>query len=311
MKIGLKNKRKTKMWLINVLVLIFLVESSWADCYPWKPDTQVIGKVAFEIITPDDSLKDVAKRHQIGFEALKSANPGLERLPMASNYVLLIPKQFVLPRLKPGINVNLAERRLYLIDEEHDKVCTYPVSIGRVGWETPQGDFSVVEKLYKPPWILPKSIRQFEAKRGVTLPQVVPPGKENPLGEYALRLSSPTYLIHVNFVPDKVGLRSTSGCISLFSDHMEELYHMVSKGTPVHIFHQPVKVGKLNGQSYLESHQPMSESVEDYENEGQDRANLLIKEFASISPSMKSNLNGVKPYLLSTVGIPQVIKEFF
>ena len=79
-------------------------------------------------------------------------------------------------------------------------------------------------------------------------------------------MSSPTYLIHVNFVDHKVGLRSTSGCVSLFADDMKELYSLISLDTPVYIINQPVKVALDQGSLYVESHKPMSEDITDFEN---------------------------------------------
>lgn len=293
------------------LVLIVLIASLFSDRYAWKPGQQLVGEIGVYAMTPDDSLRDIAKANRVGYDALIAANPGNARLPTASSYVLIIPKYHILPDIKPGININLAERRLYYLDENAQMLYTYPVSIGRVGWTTPQGEFSIMEKMYRPYWHIPESIRSAEAKRGVVLPKRIPPGKENPLGEYAVRLSSPTYLIHVNFVDHKVGLRSTSGCVSLFADDMKELYSLISLDTPVYIINQPVKVALDQGSLYVESHKPMSEDITDFENEDQATQLILnqaLKDQLPIDSKWDAN-EWLLDFVYATVGIPKKFEE--
>ncbi|MBF13396.1 MAG: peptidase M23 [Legionellales bacterium] len=296
------------MWINRFLLCFILFTTSIiADRYPWQPGMTTVGRIDYYMMTPDDSLREVAFRYRVGYDALMAANPYISKLPTASSYVLIIPTVHILPHLEPGININLAERRLYYLDDEQAILYSYPVSIGRVGWQTPEGEFFVQEKMFRPYWNIPESIRVAEAKRGISLPKRIPPGNENPLGEYALRLSSPTYLIHVNFVERKVGLRSTSGCISLFADDMKELYHLVTENTPVHIFNQPVKVVEDSEYVYIESHRPLSEYITDYQQEDKAIEAILTQAFQQQLPvdSDWANRPEMIDYILKTVGIPQ------
>jgi len=92
---------------------------------------------------------------------------------------------------------------------------TYAVSIGRSEWSTPLGTLRVIQRSKRPTWTPPASVRQAHAARGEILPAVVPPGPDNPLGDFALRLSSPSYLIHGTNWPEGIGMRATHGCIRL------------------------------------------------------------------------------------------------
>jgi len=112
-----------------------------------------------------------------------------------------------------------------------------PIGIGDQGKETPVGTFTIIEKIIKPAWYVPESIRKEEPD----LPAVVPPGPDNPMGSHALRLSNPTLLIHGTNRPWGIGMRSSHGCIRLYQEDISVLFGMVKRGTPVTIVDQPVK----------------------------------------------------------------------
>ena len=67
----------------------------------------------------------------------------------------------------------------------------------------------------------------------------MPPGPDNPLGEYALTLSLPSYLIHGTNKPFAVGRRVSSGCIRMYTKDVEQLYDAVRVGTKVVIVDEP------------------------------------------------------------------------
>jgi L,D-transpeptidase ErfK/SrfK len=89
----------------------------------------------------------------------------------------------------------------------------------------------------------------------------VPPGPDNPLGDFAMRLSLPSYLIHGTNKPWGVGLRVSHGCVRLYPEDIARLFPKVPVGTPVRIINEPYLVGWHNGQLYLEAHQPLAEDT--------------------------------------------------
>ena len=88
------------------------------------------------------------------------------------------------------------------------------------------------------------------------------PGPDNPLGEHALYLAWPTYLIHGTNEPRGVGRHSSRGCIRLYPDDMAELYARVQPGTPVRVVNQPVKLGWIGGELYLEVNPDAAQSLQ-------------------------------------------------
>ena len=90
----------------------------------------------------------------------------------------------------------------------------------------------------------------------------IPPGPDNPLGDYAMRLAIPggAYLIHGTNKPVGVGMQVTHGCIRMYPEDIESLFRMVNVGTKVRIINEAVKTGWDNGVLYLEVHPPLENS---------------------------------------------------
>ena len=126
-------------------------------------------------------------------------------------------------------------------------------------WKTPLGATQIVAKQKNPAWYPPRSLRQEAAAKGETLPDVVKPGPDNPLGRYAIRLGIRGYLIHGTNKPYGVGMRVTHGCVRMYPEDIKLLFDGIPLGTPVQIINQPVKVGWLDGTLYLEVHPPLAE----------------------------------------------------
>lgn len=208
------------------------------------------------------TMLEAARAYGLGYTELAAAN--LARDPWASVAVddLTIPDSQLLPAVpRHGIVVNLADQRLYYFSPDNVLRFTAPVGIGGMDGETPTGATHVVNKRVNPTWIPTPSIRQ----RRPELPAVVPPGPDNPLGELALDLGWTSYVIHDTNRPLSIGRRLTSGCIRLYPEHIRMLFSLVEKGTSVTVVDQPVKVGWLDGELYLQVHptQSQAEQIED------------------------------------------------
>lgn len=226
----------------------------------------VIGAASTVTLSQTESLRDIAVRHRIGLDALVAANPKLTvstQTALLPGTRLTLPTRHVLPDIEPrGIVVNLAELRLYYFSPDGHEVSVYPIGIGREGWSTPELKSTVSEIREHPSWTPPASIRNEASKSGVTLPAVVPPGPDNPLGEYAIRLGHTNYLIHGSNEVFGIGQRVSHGCLRMYPEHIEDLVERVSVGTPVTIVNQPVKFGKLRDGWVIEAHQPLQAEVD-------------------------------------------------
>ena len=238
-----------------------------------------------EIVTTEagerDTLLDIARLYGFGYQDMKLVNPELDTwLPGAGQKVIL-PAQFVLPAARQeGIVLNIPEMRLYYYPPPAQggprEVLTYPLGIGREGWATPYIATRIIEKKVRPSWYPPESIRREHAEAGDPLPKVVRPGPDNPLGDYAMRLGRPEYLIHGTNKPYGIGMRVSHGCIRLYPEDIEALFAEVTLKTPVNIINQPYKLGVKDEVIYLEAHPFLQEDSEQYQNNLTSVVSLLI-----------------------------------
>ncbi|MGD8617504.1 MAG: L,D-transpeptidase family protein [Gammaproteobacteria bacterium] len=236
--------------------------------FPLPPErTDVIGEIQVTTSRHEDTLLDIARRYDLGYEEIVAANPGVDPWLPGEGTEVVLPTQFVLPTgAREGLVINLPAMRLFYYPEpapgQAAEVITHPVGIGREGWLTPQGNMHITHKMVKPAWTVPESVRREYAEKGDPLPKIVPPGPDNPLGDFAMRLSRPTYLIHGTNQPYGVGLRVSHGCVRLYPEDIARLFPEVAVGTVVRIVNEPYLAGWRNGELYLEAHQPLSEDAE-------------------------------------------------
>ncbi|GEM_PF-1160299 len=235
-----------------LLCAVALPTAVGADIYRISEGDSVIGTPFYVKTDADHTLLDVGRHYGSGYDEMKQANPTVDVWMPGDDQDVLVPDFHVLPDTpREGLVMNLPEKRLYYYHSPTE-VEVFSVGIGREGWETPVGTYSVIEKIKDPTWTPPASIRAEYEKRGVTLPAVVPAGPENPLGAYAMRLSNPSYLIHGTNKPWGVGMPVSSGCTRMYPEDIEALFPKVEQGTPVRIVDQPYKVGWRGDQLYLE-----------------------------------------------------------
>ena len=232
-----------------VLVTLLAVASARAEIYELPPEGyDVIGALSSVTARYEDTLVDIARRHGLGYQDIVRANPGVNVWLPGEGTEIVLPTRFVLPPgPRKGLVLNLAEYRMYYYPEpaegEPAFVYTYPMSIGRMDWETPLGITKITAMARNPAWYPPKSVREEHAADGDPLPRVVPPGPKNPLGTRAMRLGIPGYLIHGTNKPAGVGMRVSHGCVRMFPEDIEFLFAHVRINTPVRIINAPVKIG--------------------------------------------------------------------
>jgi len=223
----------------------------------------VIGRLAVVRLEKGDTLPDIARHFGLGTNAISAANPGVDVWVPEAGERIVLPLNFILPDIpRKGIVVNLATMRLFEFkgDNKSLVVSTYPVGIGTKEKPTPTGQMHVERKATRPTWHVPASISEAHRKKGDPLPAEVPPGPENPLGEYALYLSKAGYLIHGTNKPASIGLKASNGCMRLYPENVKTLYNETPVNTPVAIVNQPYLIGQRNGVLYMEAHKPLEDS---------------------------------------------------
>ncbi|MCV2878645.1 L,D-transpeptidase [Sedimentimonas flavescens] len=106
----------------------------------------------------------------------------------------------------------------------------YPTSVPMSEELTKRGYTEIVRKRVGPDWTPTPSMLERDPSL-----RYMPPGPDNPLGTHALYLSWPAYIIHGTHDTRKIGRKSSSGCIGLFNEQIEELYALCPTGTQVKI----------------------------------------------------------------------------
>lgn len=249
-----------------VVLLAMPVGTLRAEVFLLPGGDDVIGATAMATASYQDTLLDIGRRHGIGYEEIVQANPGVDVWLPGEGAPVVLPSQYILPAgTRRGLVVNIAEYRVYYYPEsgEPARVSTFPISIGRMDWETPLGRARIVTKVRNPAWYPPESIRAEHIADGrPPLPRVVPAGPDNPLGAYAMRLSVPGYLIHGTNRPSGVGMRVTHGCIRMYPEDIEWLFPQVPEGATVELVNQPFKLGWRGSELWLEVHPPLEEDEE-------------------------------------------------
>jgi L,D-transpeptidase ErfK/SrfK len=234
-----------------------LEEYAAGNEFPIAQGDDVIGRLRSIRIEKGDTLPDIARHFNLGLNGVIAANPGVDIWLPEDGERIILPLKHILPDApRKGIVINLAAMRLFQFRGESESVTvsTYPVGVGTEERPSPRGLMRVERKVKRPTWHVPASIAKAHLKKGDPLPAKVLPGPENPLGEYALYLSAPTYLIHGTNKPASIGLRATNGCIRLYPEDIKRLYENTPVKSPVSIVNQPYLIGQSNGVVYMEVH---------------------------------------------------------
>jgi len=212
----------------------------------WKT---VVGFMQDHTIGEKETLLDVARLYGLGYNEIELLYPQTDPWIPEPGSDVAVPTEWVLPTTRhQGIVINLPEMRLYRFFPKIRAVKTYPVGIGEQAGKTPEGTCWVVDRSIDPTWVVPASLKE---KYNVSM---ITPGPDNPLGRYWLGLSRKGYGIHGTNFPWCVGRSVSNGCIRLYPEHIEQLFHETPVGTWVEIVYEPVKVGFRRGEIYVEVH---------------------------------------------------------
>ncbi len=230
--------------------------------------TAVLGEVQATQSRHEDTLADIARRFDVGYDELIRANPGVDPWLPGEGTRIVLPTQWVLPDAPAeGIVVNVAAMRLFYFPKakkgEERVVVTYPIGVGKVGWATPIGSTTVVSKRKNPVWTPPESVRREHAKKGDPLPAQVKAGPDNPLGAYAMNLGWQSYLIHGTNKPPGVGMRASHGCIRLYPEDIAAIFGTVPIGTKVTVVNQPLLYRWQGDNLFVQSYPPVVEGEDD------------------------------------------------
>jgi lipoprotein-anchoring transpeptidase ErfK/SrfK len=119
--------------------------------------------------------------------------------------------------------LNLQERKVYAY--QHSQLLkSFPVAIGKKGWETPKGSFKVLQLIENPQWQNP-----WNGK-------IHPPGPNSPLGERWIGFwTDGKNFIGFHGTPGEhlIGQAVSHGCVRMRNKDIKELFDLVPMGIPV------------------------------------------------------------------------------
>ena len=221
----------------------------------------VFGHRRFYRIQPGDTLLDIGRFYDLGYNEITAANARLDPWVPTPGATVLLPTEWILPEMgEARIVVNIPEMRLYYLEDAPAgagaaTVVTFPVGLGRRDWRTPVGTFRVRGKTENPTWVIPESIRRERiAEQGYSERSIPGGSPDNPLGAYRIELTLSSYAIHGTNIPWGVGMQVSHGCVRLYPEDIEQLFPRVAVGEKGAFVYQPVKVGARDGRVFVEVH---------------------------------------------------------
>ncbi|MEX0283595.1 MAG: L,D-transpeptidase [Paracoccaceae bacterium] len=127
---------------------------------------------------------------------------------------------------------DITSRAVHYWGPDNQTYKLYPSSVPLTEELTKRGYTEVVRKAKNPSWTPTANMRE----RDPSLPVRIDGGAVgNPLGTRAMYLTWPAYLVHGTHDTRKIGRQSSSGCIGLYNQHVEELFELVKVGTQVRL----------------------------------------------------------------------------
>jgi lipoprotein-anchoring transpeptidase ErfK/SrfK len=119
--------------------------------------------------------------------------------------------------------LRLNQRRVYLYQGEQ-VVASYPVAVGKEGWETPTGSFKIMQKIENPVWQDPWT------------GEVRSPGPNSALGLRWIGFwtdGKDVIGFHGTPTINSIGQAASHGCVRMRNEDVVALFEQVEVGTPV------------------------------------------------------------------------------
>ena len=211
---------------------------------PAPISSQLVGSRVTYAARAGDSLTAIGARFGVSVPALARENGLQPAARLKLGQALQVDNRHIVPVTRDdGIVINVPQRMLYHF-ARGSLVGHYPTGLGRPTWRTPTGTFHVRTKQENPVWHVPRSIQEEMRRTDQEVKTLVPPGPDNPLGQYWLGLSRFDCGIHGTNAPTSVYQFRTHGCIRLHPEDIAELYPQVAVGTMVEIIYEPVLMAR-------------------------------------------------------------------
>ncbi|EAZ91007.1 L,D-transpeptidase [Crocosphaera chwakensis] len=176
--------------------------------------------ISGSILLPIEGINKQA----IASEGTPPATPSTElpvTLPLEE--AAIVTPEETIETLATRVVLNLKERKVYVYQDDQ-VIANYPVAIGKPGWETPRGEFSVIQMVEDPQWKNPWNGRVSAA------------GPNSPLGERWIgfwREGGKYIGFHGTPGEHVMGQAVSHGCVRMRNQDVKALYELVQTGIPV------------------------------------------------------------------------------
>jgi L,D-transpeptidase ErfK/SrfK len=289
--------------------------------YPVPPGhDNIIGEILTYKIKKGDTLLDVGRYYDLSAKEISEANNHLDWWAPPVGKEILLPTQHIMPTSRrQGVVMNIPEMRIYyyptaviikgrgkhkttVVSADSARVVyTFPVGLGRFDWKTPVGAFKIRGKTKDPTWVAPDDIYQEHLERDGEADHMIPGGDpDNPLGKYRIELTLPLYALHGTNVPWGVGMTVSHGCVRLYPEDIDVLFHMVKVGMPGQFVYEPVKFGWRANRLYVEVHDDMYGMYPGLWN----HTNKLVE---SLGLTDQVDMNALQKAVVDKTGVPTFV----
>ena len=239
----------SRVWIAVLLAVAALVGD---DAAARQTPPALTGSVSEYRLVSGDTLTAVGAKFGVDAATLAADNRLALTSRLSVGTILRVDNRHIVPRLQSALTINVPQRLLFV--DSGDAVRAFPVAVGKAGWKTPTGAFTIVAKQYRPTWHVPPSIQAEMRRAGQNVVSVVPPGPDNPLGEYWLRLSLAGIGIHSTNRPASIYQFSTHGCIRLGPADAASVFAATELGTRGEVIYEPVLMTRVDDRVFVEVH---------------------------------------------------------
>lgn len=250
---------------VRALALLAVFALCLTPPAPQEAPGRIVGFVSEYRVARGDTWTSVGARAGVAASTLSRLNGRSLDTPLRDGELITIDARHIAPANPAGVPIVInVPQRLLFHHRDGTLAAHYPVAVGRRGWATPLGPFTVRERELNPTWDVPISIQEEMRREGRPVLTRVPPGPANPLGRHWLGLTLPGVGIHGTNVPSSIYRSTTHGCIRMHPDDVAALFDLVAEGDAGRTIYEPVLVAVAPGlQIFLEVHPDIYRRVPD------------------------------------------------
>ena len=213
---SLANKKMVNSkFLFNKLIVLSLSAAALSVALQQQAAAEPVANSSNSAIATQGSKSEV-----------KLPNLGAPELPPLGEpfrYIPQEPKAPENPIEEVRLVLRLRERRVYVY-RKNKVQASFPVAVGKDGWETPTGSFKVMQMIKDPVWEQPWT------------GELVPAGPDNPLGSRWIGFWTDGKNVigfHGTPNPESIGRAASHGCVRMFDKDAQALFEKIAVGTPV------------------------------------------------------------------------------